>query len=240
MSAEDTKYEQRTVRAIRGSEIRTIQKWESDGWETLDRRQGPLQTQLTFRRPKPRLQRRTILIAGALTLALGGIIAVGATLEGSDSKQAEAPARAAETTEPVPTATPTGAADMERPLTAEANEELALLLSGSDQGQSVEAFAANHRGQLIEFDGSIAAISAHGDYTTRYDILVAYGDYSETRSYGGPNFQLRDVSAADLHLQDKTRDSVRVGDNIRITARVGAFEAESLLFTLDPTSVRIR
>jgi hypothetical protein len=41
----------------------------------------------------------------------------------------------------------------------------------------------------------------HEGYTTRYDILITYGDYSETHSNGGPSFQFRDVNiTSDLNL----------------------------------------
>lgn len=48
----DGEYEFTTVRAFRGREARTIAKWSSDGWEFESQRQGPLRSELTFRRVK--------------------------------------------------------------------------------------------------------------------------------------------------------------------------------------------
>lgn len=124
-------------------------------------------------------------------------------------------------------------------LTAKSNADLAALLAGTDTcGESIGAFAAKYRGQAIEFDGSVSAMNNHADYDTRYDILVSYGDFSETKSYGGPSFQFRDVGISDLHLAGS--DSIGVGANVHVVAKVGEFVENQCLFLLDPVTTTVR
>ena len=76
----------------------------------------------------------------------------------------------------------------------------------------------------------------HGDASTRYDILILAGDYSNT-SATGPNFQYNDVGTFDLHLTGaNVPDSIGVGDNLHIVATVDEFDRESCLFVLEPVS----
>ena len=128
---------------------------------------------------------------------------------------------------------------MQAPLTAATNADLAALLAGTDTcADTIGAFAAKYRGQAIEFDGSVGAMNNHADYNTRYDILVSYGDFSETKSYGGPSFQFRDVGVSDLHLVGS--DSIGVGANLHVVAKVGEFVENQCLFLLDPVSTTVR
>ncbi len=59
-------YETRTIRAVRGMEPRTIKKWEADGWELVSQSPGKVQTELTFRRPKPKSRRLLWIIGGGV------------------------------------------------------------------------------------------------------------------------------------------------------------------------------
>lgn len=125
-------------------------------------------------------------------------------------------------------------------LTAATNADLAALLAGDDCGDTIEQFASTYRGRTIEFDGHIADMSNHGDYETRYDILVRSGDFSES-SANGPNFQFRDVNISDLHLAGSSiPDSVRQGDNLHVVAQVEGYDRSSCLFFLDPVSTEVR
>src|SRR4051794_14364971 len=51
---DDGEYEFKSVRAIRGTEARTIAKWRQAGWELETQRHGTLRTEMTFRRMKPK------------------------------------------------------------------------------------------------------------------------------------------------------------------------------------------
>lgn len=246
----EVKYDLTTVRSVRGLEARTIAKWEKDGWEFVSQEVGKIQTQITFRRPKTPVPWRTLAIIGGVLAVCAVVIVIGVSVSGGGSKEPEAssspsassvteqtPASEApaETDEPVEPAT-------EEILTVENSTDLAALLTGPSDGASVEQFAQTYAGRLIEFDGSIGAIAPHGDYNTRYDILVVFGDYSETHSSGGPSFQFRDVNTvSDLHYEgENIPDTIGVGQNVRIVARVGSFEPDSTLFLLEPVRTRFR
>lgn len=141
------------------------------------------------------------------------------------------------TTAVTPTTTPV---EVEH-LTVENSADLAALLAEPDYcADRIAAFAATYRGRIIEFDGNIAAMNRHGDYETRFDVLVYPGDYSET-SVIGPAFQFRDVNYQDLHLTGpNVPDSVGQGINLHITAEVGEYETSSCLFLLEPVSIEVR
>ena len=54
MSNDDVEYEFKDVRAIRGTEARSVSKWQKEGWELVGQQQGAVRTELNFRRVKPR------------------------------------------------------------------------------------------------------------------------------------------------------------------------------------------
>ncbi|WP_066462973.1 DUF4839 domain-containing protein [Sanguibacter suarezii] len=243
--ADDVKYELKTVRTIRGTEARTTAKWEKDGWEFVTQNQGALQTQINFRRPKAKTPWRLLAVSGGGVLLLIILAVTIGAIQGEDDspKPTTSPTESAVAPSEQPTVEPEPSEPAEEDvLTVENNEDLATLLAGPDQGPAVEEFAAKYKGRVIEFDGNIGAMAPHGDAKTRYDILISYGDYSETHSSGGPNFQFRDVNTTyDLHLTGANiPDSIGVGDNIRIAAQVGEFNADSLLFYLEPISTQFR
>lgn len=99
MVDDGVRYELKTVKAMRGTEGRSTAKWHKEGWELVDQSAGTLHTTLNFRRPKPPLPMRQIVMGGAVALILAGIIGVGALLEGNgDGKDSRS-------TSPTPVAT---------------------------------------------------------------------------------------------------------------------------------------
>lgn len=250
MVDEEIAYETNTVRAIRGMEARTVAKWESDGWELVSQKPGKLQTEITFRRPKTKTRWVPWAIGGGVVaVALGVIITFGvigeqnAALEETPSATPSEPsAITSEATSPEPTtprAEPTEEPDVL--LTAENNAELVALLALTDYcDPSIAAFAQANRGQTIAFPGYIGALAPHDGATTRYDILIGAGDFSET-SAPGPAFQFRDVNTTnDLNFIGAVPDTIGVGTNLNVTAEVGDYEASSCLFLLEPVTTAVR
>lgn len=119
--------------------------------------------------------------------------------------------------------------------------ELANILSNkSEIDESYSSFASKYAGRTIEFDGRIDYVVKHGNYNTRYDILVSAGDY-DPNSQIGPIFKFEDVGVYDLDLETLyLEDEIEVGKNVRIIAKVGKFDRKSTLFFLDPVSVTER
>ena len=126
-------------------------------------------------------------------------------------------------------------------ITVDNNEEFAAVLNTKDPGdQIIEEFAVKYAGRIIEFDGNIAYMSYHGDYTTRYDFLISPWDYSET-SISGPYFKFEDCNVFDLNLiGDNVPDAVGIGDNLHFVAKIINYDETSQLFYLDPISTEVR
>lgn len=256
--ADDARYVSKTVRAIRGTEARTIAKWQEDGWELASQDQGLLRTEITFRRPKPEVPWRLVALVGGLVL-LVVVIVVGVVLvvnrggggasepTASPTEVATAPSGQSSTDSPAAPATTASEATPTQPaaeetLTAANNAELAAVLTVSDPNDPlVAAFATAHRGRVIEFDANIADMTTHGDYETRFDILVGAGDFSPT-SMTGPYFQFRDVNVtSDLGFTGaNVPDYIGTGTNVHVVAEVVGYESASGLFLLEPVSTQVR
>ena len=123
-------------------------------------------------------------------------------------------------------------------LTVENCPDLAALLSLRDPGDpSVLTFAIKYSGQVIEFDGCVMNMQHHGNFDTRWDVLLGAGDYDENRALG-PNFRLTDVNFYDMNVSGG--DSVYAGLNVHIVAEVGDYNSNSQLFELKIISMSIR
>lgn len=77
----DTKYEYKTVQAMRGMEKRFIAREQTEGWELVDQTQGTLRTSLKFRRVQPEaFLSKAWVTFRALSTAKQGIVAAGMAL----------------------------------------------------------------------------------------------------------------------------------------------------------------
>ena len=249
-----------SVKVVRGFEARTISKKESLGWELVSQNSLSMgRVELRFRKKKQRISKKSMLIAGSIVGCLALIIGVGAAFEDStdaessleSSKGFEAPSNPAPSAveasagqEPTePSSGEMGKADgSAKTLTVDNDKRVAeLMATTQDCGSLVAQFAEDYRGKVIEFDAAIWALNNHGDYNTRYDILVSYGDFSE-EGVSGPNFQFRDVAPThDLHFESEDApDSIGVGDELTVIAEVQEFEKKSCLFLLEPVSTSFR
>ena len=179
---------------------------------------------------------------------LGGVAAIGLTIgtlaEGTDSTDASPEASVASTLavpSDTPSASPAASESPSSPevLTAETNEDFAALLSAVDDFELYRAFAEEYEGATIEFDSHVAAIARHGDTETRHDILIVAGRFEESPT-AGPAFQFRDVSVVlDLNLTGATiPDSITVGQNLRVTARVDGYSSGDLIL-LKPVATEL-
>jgi cytoskeletal protein RodZ len=253
MAEAEVTYETKPVRAIRGTESRTVAKWKADGWELVSQTPGKLRTELIFRRPKPKSRRLLwAVVGGGVAVILAGVITFGAigernaavnessipTSSESSSTPSDSPS-AAMTTQPAEPST--APEDVTVTVTPENNTEFAALLTLTDYcDPSIAAFAAAFVGQTVEFSANISAMGPHDGATTRYDILIGAGDFSET-SAPGPAFQFRDVNTTyDLHFTGPTPDTVGERTNLVVTAEVVEYEPASCLFLLDPVSTVVR
>jgi hypothetical protein len=126
-------------------------------------------------------------------------------------------------------------------LTVKNNEDLAAVLAVKDSWDPIVGdFAKKYAGKTIEFNGNIADMMQHGDYTTRYDILIYAGDFSETTAIG-PSFKFEDVNVSDLKLTgSEIPENIGTGQNLHITAVVEEYNENSGFLFLKPISTEIR
>lgn len=256
MAEDEVQYEFKSVKAIRGTEARTIAKWEELGWELDTQTPGTLRTDLTFRRMKKQMPKALLAgIIGFFALVIIGGIAAGIAGGGDDdfkptasTIKASSSAVPSETpSESMPTPEETTAAPSPSksvpagPVTAANNAEFAALLKLGDYcDKSIGAFAGKYEGQFIQFDGVIANQMPHGNNTTRYDILLSPGNKANTPF--GPAFKYENLNTVfDLHWTgSNTPDYVGVGSKLRFTAEVGEFKSNQCLFFLTPVSTEAR
>ncbi|NRH33255.1 hypothetical protein [Rhodococcus sp. MS13] len=81
MTGEETRYEFTEIKAIRGTESKTITSKQQQGWELVTQQEGRLRTTMTFRRPKPKPPWRLWAAVGAASVILAGILTAGVLLE---------------------------------------------------------------------------------------------------------------------------------------------------------------
>ena len=126
-------------------------------------------------------------------------------------------------------------------LTVDNCADLAAMLALKNEfDPSIIIFAKTYYGKTIEFDGNVSYLNNHGDYNTRYDILIYAGDYDD-QSVSGPSFQFVDVGVTNLGLSGLyMTDLISIGDNVHIIAKVGEYHESSGLFELKPVLVKLR
>ena len=126
-------------------------------------------------------------------------------------------------------------------LTVKNCDELkSILANKAEIDSSYSDFAWKYEGRTIEFDGRIDYVVNHGEYSTRYDILMTAGDYDPNHQTG-PVFKFENVAAYDLDLNTLfLEDEIQVGKNVCIKAKVNYFDSDSGLFFLEPVSVKAR
>lgn len=240
--ADDEQYELKTVQVVRGAEARSVSKWQRSGWELVDEQRGKLRTTLTFRRRKPKPPWRLFAAVAAVLAIVGVIAAVVETLQSKDPTSATASGdrSSEEPSESNLEGSTSSGATSEASITAANSQEFAQLLRIPDNcDERVRRFAQEHRGESIEFDGSVAVRSKSAP--TRYDMLLAPGDQG-ARATRGPAFKFEGVTLQELNLvgADPRPALVRPGARFRFTTEVKSFNGDQCLLFLDPIATQPR
>ena len=157
-----------------------------------------------------------------------------------DEEESEPSAAPSEESSDEPSEEPTPAAAAQV-LTSQNNEDLAAALAVADNcDPSLGRLAKQYKGRMISFNGSVSAMAPHGDYDSRFDILVAPGDQGSASSTG-PTFQFQDKNLiTDLNLTGNVPARFGVGNKARFTAEVDRFNPNNCLFSLEPIETKIR
>ncbi len=123
-------------------------------------------------------------------------------------------------------------------ITIDNSAEFASLMSITDQTDTVtiKKFVNSHLGRVIEFDGCIALMMNHKNYTTRFDVCMAGCDY-DSKVYG-PLFAFEDVNYYDMNVSGS--DSVSEGMNFTIKAKIVGYSDEGGYVILEPISLKAR
>lgn len=239
MSWDGAYYESRSVRVFHGAVDRTITRWQEAGWELVAQPRTGRRTELYFRRvnrpnggtqarpPAPGLRDRPVALAaaGAAVLLVVGTVVLGAT--GDDLP---APAAAA--------APAVGAGPAAGGVADPADAFAALLTEPDTCSDAVADFAGTYAGRAVEVDATVVATAARPGST--YDLLVQAGDHADDPAVG-PAFALQGIALEDLHLTASGgRDYLTEGDDIRLTADVGAYDPDSCFLSLTPLLTYLR
>ena len=148
--------------------------------------------------------------------------------EKPEAEDANSPEQTDEATQP--------ASDQDTVLTTANCPDLATLLSSGDMDASW--FVSKYAGKTIEFDGNIAYLAPHANYTTRWDVLINAGDYDPNHALG-PEMQYENVNTIDMGFDDSL-DEIRTGTNVHIKAIVKDYNASTCLLHLEPVSMSAR
>lgn len=244
--ADDTvKYQNKTVQAIRGTEARSISKWEAQGWELVDQTSGKIRTTLNFRKPAPRvpwLPIAALLGVGVLILGVVGIVSL---FQDGDDVPESTPAasstpKPSETAAEEPEETRTSSEDANEVITAQNDDKFAAVLAAdSECARSIQTFAKENAGRMVEFDASIADLANHGSYDTRYDILIVPGDKGAQTTVG-PYFKYEDVGIFDLNFAGQVPNRFGTNDKLHLVAEVGSYRRQQCVLFLQPVSTEFR
>ncbi|HFI0352715.1 TPA: DUF4839 domain-containing protein [Streptococcus suis] len=120
------------------------------------------------------------------------------------------------------------------------NPDFAYVTSNYDESKAKE-FVEKYKGQIVEFDGHVAYTAPYGNYDTRFDFLLETGDWIDenTSNYTGIPMKFENVNFYDLNFTDDT-DSVPLGTNLHIKARIINAEKKGQLIYLEPVELRSR
>lgn len=128
----------------------------------------------------------------------------------------------------------------EENLTPENNEDLAAVLSATNELDPIYSeFAEKYKNQLVEFDACITYLANHGDSDTRYDLLLSAGDYVDENTVNpGPIFKFEDVNTYGMGIEDLyLPDYISIGSNVHVVAEIQSFSEDEGVFFLNPVKV---
>ena len=124
-------------------------------------------------------------------------------------------------------------------ITIDNNNDFANLMKITNQtdAATIKNFVNANIGNVVEFDGCIALMMNHEKYETRFDVLIAGGDYYADKVYG-PFFSFIDVNYYDMNVTGS--DIVAEKMNFRVIGKIVEFNEDGNFITLEPISLQIR
>lgn len=129
--------------------------------------------------------------------------------------------------------------DVEKPveekiLTIE-DEDFKYHMTNSLFDEEYDKYFDNLYGREVEFDASIDIMQLREDYDTRMELLLTYGDYSET-DITGPYMKVKDIS----YGTQLSREIAGNKTNVRVKAKIGDYDIDKGYLELDIISIEPR
>jgi hypothetical protein len=162
-----------------------------------------------------------------------------------ESAATDSPSATSSTTKSTsPTASATATeAESETPaapavITAENTPSFAALMALEHHDDTaVENFAADHRGQIIQFDG----IVAYTEGSSSQDLTVYGGDDPRQDAAKGPAFWFPSATVGDMEFEpaDAEPEYIAEWDQFRFTAKVVKYDTDSGELELEPVSTEV-
>jgi hypothetical protein len=240
MAEKPVKFETQEVKALRGFEAKTIEKYELDGWELISQEKGKLRTTFNFRRPKKPIPMNLILGGAALTLIVVAGITFGSLSENSDTSNENAETQVTQEAESEKTPTVEPTPELEPNLTVDNNKDLARLLADK-RGDTAfwQTFFDKYEGRTLEFDANVGYLELHKDYEYTYDALILAEDFDEN-SQVGPPFRVEAIVGSYGWHKTNPDDFITIGTNIRIVAELYDYNNRGETFELKIVSTTVR
>lgn len=200
MTAPDrpVRYELKTVKALRGTESRSIAKWQKQGWELVDQNPSTLHTTLNFRKVKPDVPWKLFAVLGGVVLVLLLIGSIASALGGDAEKGTDvarpATAASSEPSEraPEPEVTPVASPETEPTLAPTAAPPVAPTV-GAPTLADLETYIADNFGAATWFPSIIGYRMLGGgelEVTTSLDPEGASSDDAQAMCSATTDFFL--------------------------------------------------
>jgi hypothetical protein len=210
-----TQYEFKSVTTLRGMEAKPTAKMLQEGWELVTQTPAPLlRTALMFRRPKQKLPKYALPIAGGVILIVAIIITIGALTEGKTPEvatppvQTEAATSAQPTQAPVTTPTPSPARS-EAATPTEAGTTAAAPVTEAEVVAGFEAFFNERRAAGVVIANAVTKIT-YRNRVVQITFDPAAAGISQARfDYINPFKNLAEFSCTAIAFDDDIGNQLR-------------------------------
>ena len=131
------------------------------------------------------------------------------------------------------------ASSTEKILTVDNDPQFASLLKNTKATDytKIKEFVRTHQNVDIMFDGCVVFMMNHSDYSTRFDVCLAYGDFDASKTTG-PLFSFENVNFYDMNVSGT--DIVEGGMDFTITATIKGYNDDGKYIILKPISMKAR
>lgn len=115
------------------------------------------------------------------------------------------------------------------------NEEFKNVMTTTLTDEAYKTYFDSIEGCEVEFDGSIDSMQLLDGKKTRMELLLTYGDYSET-SVTGPYMKVEDIA----YGEKLSREILDAGTNVKVKAKIVGYDMDKSYLILDIISIERR